>query len=333
MCAAANRNADQEQPVTYAIELENIVKAYGRFVAVDRLSLNVPAGRIIGFLGPNGAGKTTTIRMIMSILYPDSGSVRVLGRPRAIDIKDRIGYLPEERGLYRKLTVDQTLRYFGKLKGMRGGDLRRRIGECLESVGLADWRHKKAEALSKGMSQKLQFVTTILHRPELVILDEPFSGLDPINMDLLEDLVLDLRKNGATVIFSTHQMDQAQRLCDRLILINRGRKLIEGTMEEIRQRFSTRIVQIEGEGDYSALERFPGVLDSQATAGNARLEVAPDADTQALLRKAIETVRVSRYEVQRLNLHEIFIKLVGGDTEGLDFSDKAAARPTAGGKA
>jgi len=315
--------------MTNAIELNGLVKAYGDFRAVDNLSLDVPAGRIVGFLGPNGAGKTTTIRMIMSIIYPDSGQISVLGRPRAIDVKDSIGYLPEERGLYRKMTIDQTLRYFGKLKGMRGHDLKSRIGECLESVGLGDWRYKKAEALSKGMSQKLQFVTTILHRPELVILDEPFSGLDPINMELLKDLVIDLKAKGATVIFSTHQMEQAQRLCDRLVLINRGRKLIDGTMEEIRSRFSSRILNLEGEGDFTALAGQAGVIDSEVASGNARLEITAETDPTAILRQAIDVARLSRYEIQRLDLHEIFVKLVGEDAGDLDFSEK---EPTTGGQ-
>ncbi len=299
--------------MTNAIELTDIVKRYGDFLAVDHLDLAVPAGRIVGFLGPNGAGKTTTIRMLMSIIYPDSGRISVLGHPRAIDVKDRIGYLPEERGLYRKMTVDATLRYFGRLKGMGGGELSARIGECLERVGLADWRTKRVEALSKGMSQKLQFIVTILHRPELVILDEPFSGLDPINMEMLKDLVMDLRKEGATVIFSTHQMEQAQRLCDRLVLINRGRKLIEGTLDEIRARFSSRTVVIEGEGDFAPLEQVQGVIDAEITDGGARIEVPHETDPDRILRRALELGRISRFEVQRLDLHEIFVKLVQQD--------------------
>jgi len=301
--------------VTEALRLTDVTKCYGEFTAVDRLSLSIRPGQIVGFLGPNGAGKTTTIRMIMSILYPDSGEISVLGRPRAIDVKDRVGYLPEERGLYRKMTVDQTLRYFGKLKGLHGRNLRRRIATCLESVGLADWRYKRVETLSKGMSQKLQFVATILHEPELVILDEPFAGLDPLNMDLLKDLVVDLRQRGATVVFSTHQMEQAQRLCDRLVLINRGRKLIEGTMEEIRSRFSSRILLLEGAGDFGSLARFDGVLDAHFTAGHARLEIAADTDPEAILRRALDVVRLSRFEIQRPDLHEIFVKLVGEDSE------------------
>jgi ABC-2 type transport system ATP-binding protein len=290
-----------------------VTKRYGALTAVDQLSLHVEPGQIFGFLGPNGAGKTTTIRMIMSILYPDSGEIRVLGKPRAIDVKDRVGYLPEERGLYRKMSVDQTLRYFGRLKGLHGRRLRSRIRECLADVGLEDWRYRRCETLSKGMSQKLQFVTTILHEPELVILDEPFAGLDPLNINLLKNIVVGLRERGTTVILSTHQMEQAQRLSDRLVLINRGRKLIEGTMEEIRARFASRIVLLEGQGDFGALARFDGVLDAHFTAGHARLEIAADTDPEAILRRALDTVRISRFEVQRPDLHEIFVKLVGED--------------------
>ena len=310
-----------------ALILRDVTKRYGDFIAVDRLSLRVAPGQIVGFLGPNGAGKTTTIRMIMSILYPDSGQIEVLGRPRAVDVKDRIGYLPEERGLYRKMTVDHTLRYFGQLKGLRGRDLRRRIDECLARVGLSDWRYKRTEALSKGMSQKLQFVATILHQPDLVILDEPFSGLDPLNLELLKDMVVELRQRGATVLFSTHQMDHAQRLCDRILLINRGRKLIEGTLEEIRSRFSSRIVLLEGEGDFAPLARFDGVLDAHFTAGQARLEIAAGTDPHAILRRATELARLSRYEVQRLDLHEIFVKLVGADSADAGGPDAAPPAP------
>ncbi len=312
-----------------ALTLRDVTKRYGEFTAVDCLSMRVQAGQIVGFLGPNGAGKTTTIRMIMSILYPDSGEISVLGQPRAIDVKDRVGYLPEERGLYRKMTVDHTLRYFAKLKGLHGRALRSRIGDCLESVGLQDWRYKRVEALSKGMSQKLQFIATVLHSPELVILDEPFAGLDPLNLELLKDLVVDLRQQGATVIFSTHQMEQAQRLCDRLILINRGRKLVEGTMEEIRSRFASRILLLEGKGDFAALANFDGVLDAHCTAGHARLEIAADADPERILRRALDLARLSRYEIQRPDLHEIFVKLVGDDAAPAGGPDTARADSSA----
>jgi ABC-2 type transport system ATP-binding protein len=296
-----------------ALVLQDVVKRYGDFTAVDRLSLRVPQGEIVGFLGPNGAGKTTTIRMVMSINYPDSGEIRVLGCPRAAEMKDRVGYLPEERGLYRKMTVEQTLQYFGRLKGVHGERLTRATSEGLERVGLAEWRRKKVESLSKGMQQKVQFIATTLHEPDFVILDEPFSGLDPLNRELLENMMLDLKRSGRTVLFSTHQMEQAERLCDRIVLINRGRKLIEGTVNEVRGQFASRIVVMAGEGDFSALSNAPGVRFAHVRAGAAEFELAENADPAELLRTATQAVRLSRFEVRSPNLQEIFIKLVSGD--------------------
>ncbi len=308
-----------------ALILSEVSKRFGDFVAVDGLSLHAPAGQVHGFLGPNGAGKTTTLRMVMSILYPDSGSISVLGHPRAIDVKDRIGYLPEERGLYRKMTVEQTLRYIGRLKGMSSAVLARKIPEQLERVGLQDWRRKRVETLSKGMQQKVQFVATILHDPELVILDEPFSGLDPLNAEVLKDLMLELKARGATVIFSTHEMESAERLCDRIVLINRGRKLIDGSVASVRARFSTRMLTLEGEGDFQPLRLVPGVARAEITAGHARLELADGGDPDAVLRRAIDLGRITRFEMHRPNLREIFVSLVGTDHDGL----AAARRPAA----
>ena len=299
--------------MTDIVELTHVTKCYGDFTAVDDLNLTVPSGVILGFLGPNGAGKTTTIRMIMSINYPDAGEIRVLGGERALDVKDRIGYLPEERGLYPKMTLEQTLYYFGRLKGMRSARLRERVGECLERIDLADWRKKKIETLSKGMSQKLQFIATILHEPELVILDEPFSGLDPINMELLKDLVVELKNNGTTVIFSTHQMHQAERLCDQLVLINRGRKLAGGTLEQIRSQFSSRSILLEGQGDFSGLAELEGVEHVELNNGHARVELAADREPDAVLHHALDTARLTKFEIVRPDLHEIFVKLVGED--------------------
>ncbi|MGD8453264.1 MAG: ATP-binding cassette domain-containing protein [Phycisphaerae bacterium] len=296
-----------------ALVLTEVTKRFGEFTAVNRFSLRVPAGQVLGFLGPNGAGKTTTLRMVMGITYPDSGAVEILGHPLAMQVKDRVGYLPEERGLYRKMTVDATLRYFGKLKGLHGRTLTQRIDDSLARVGLRDRKMSKVEALSKGMQQKLQFVCTLLHEPELVILDEPFSGLDPLNVDLLERLLGELRREGATVIFSTHQMEQAERLCDRIVLINRGRKLIDGTLHEVRARFDTRMLVLEGEGDLGVLARARGVVDSQITTGHARLELAEGVDVDALLHEAVSAVRLTRFELQRPSLQEIFVKLVEAD--------------------
>lgn len=296
------------------LQISNVTKRYGAFTAVDGLSLSIGAGEIFGFLGPNGAGKTTTLRMVMSIIYPDSGTIRVLGAPRAIDVKDRIGYLPEERGLYRKMTVERTLRYFGRLKGLAGATLEGRIDEGLTRVGLSEWRRKRVEALSKGMQQKVQFLAATLHGPELVILDEPFSGLDPLNTELLQSMMLELRSRNTTVIFSTHQMELAQRLCDRIVLINRGRKLIEGSLHDVRSQFSERVVLLDGEGDFAALSGLPGVQNVRVTGGHARLELADHTDPDTLLRAALAHVRLTRFEVQRPDLHQIFVKLVGSDS-------------------
>jgi ABC-2 type transport system ATP-binding protein len=298
-----------------ALVLNEITKRFGRFIAVDRFSLNVPAGEVLGFLGPNGAGKTTTIRMVMGITMPDSGGLTILGASDTSAVKDRIGYLPEERGLYRKMTVHATLRYLGQLKGLSGRRLEARIDEALERVGLTDWKRKRVEALSKGMQQKIQFVTTVLHKPELLILDEPFSGLDPINVDLLQRLLADLRRERVTVIFSTHQMEIAERLCDRIVLINRGRKLIEGPLHEVKNRFAARTLVLEGAGDFAAAERWDEVARAHFTSGHARLELREDADPQAMLRRAVETFALTRVEVQRPDLQEIFVKLVGQDHE------------------
>ncbi len=299
--------------MTDVLTLEDVCKSYGDFRAVDRLSLHVPRGEVLGFLGPNGAGKTTTIRMVMGITYPDSGTLNILGASRAIDVKDRVGYLPEERGLYRKMTVEQTLLYLGRLKGVPTPLLRRRIRDLLERVGLSSWGRKTVESLSKGMSQKIQFAATLLNEPELVVLDEPFAGLDPLNRDLLETMLVELRRAGRTVIFSTHQLEQAERLCDRIVLINRGRKLIEGTIEEVRAAFPSRTLVFAGEGDLAALARCEGVVRSQLTAGAAWLELADGVDPNAILRRATELARLSRFEIQRPGLQEIFVRLVGDD--------------------
>ena len=224
-----------------SIQLFGVGKSFGSTDAVRDLDLVVPQGSLCGFLGPNGAGKTTTIRMIMSIIYPDRGRVEVLGG-NALKSKDRIGYLPEERGLYRKMRVGNFLQYIAKLKGVRRPDLADHVAKWLERVELPDVFSKKCEELSKGMQQKVQFLSSILHEPELLILDEPFSGLDPVNAELLNRIIRDLNEQGVTIIFSTHVLHQAERICDRIFLINHGVKLLDATLEEIRQRYDPRTV-------------------------------------------------------------------------------------------
>ena len=229
-----------------AVLLDSVVKTFGAKTAVDGLNLSIPTGSVCGFLGPNGAGKTTTIRMIMSIIYPETGRIEVLGKKSAIESKDRIGYLPEERGVYRKMKVGDFIAYIARLKGLRPGpELSRRIDDWLEKIELADVRKKKCEQLSKGMQQKLQFIATVIHDPELVILDEPFSGLDPVNTRLLRTLIDEMREAGKTIIFSTHVLASAEQLCDRVFMINQGKKVLDGTIEAIRARFDPKTIVVE----------------------------------------------------------------------------------------
>jgi len=296
-----------------ALVVHDVLKRFGDFLAVDRLSLHVEPGELVGFLGPNGAGKTTTLRMVMNILAPDAGTIDVRGRPSATDVKDRVGYLPGERGLYRKMTVEATLRYFGKLKGLGGRKLTRAIDEGLTRVGLRDRKRSRVEALSKGMQQKLQFVATLLHDPELVILDAPFSGLDPLNRDMLEGLLTELRGRGVAVLFSTHVMEQAERLCDRIVLINRGRKLIEGTLAEARALYPTRTVELEGRGDFGPLSAHADVVSAQVAPDRATLELRDGVGGNGVLQAALACGQVTRFELRQPTLQEIFVHLVEGD--------------------
>ena len=235
-----------------ALVIDNINKNFGNVEAVRSLSANLPSGCIYGFLGPNGAGKTTTIRMVMDIIHPDSGQVRVLGEPSIERVRDRIGYMPEERGLYRKMSVKNVIAYIGNLHGMGKPGLSRVIPRWLDELELTDWGNNKVEELSRGMQQKLQFIVTVINDPELLILDEPFSGLDPLNLDLLKDIVLRLRNEGKTVIFSTHMMEQAEKLCDYILLINKGEKVMDGTLEQVRSQYKSNkvLVELEGHGDF-----------------------------------------------------------------------------------
>ena len=296
-----------------ALVLENVTKTFAATRAVDSLSARVPTGSIYGFLGPNGAGKTTTIRMIMNIIYPDSGRIELLGGNSGALAREKIGYMPEERGLYRKMSVQSVLWYLGAIKGMKRSQMSREVPRWLEVMGLREWTYKKVEELSRGMQQKLQFIATVINSPEILILDEPFSGLDPVNLDLLKDIVLHMREEGKTVIFSTHMMEQAEKLCDFILLINKGRKVIDGTLDAIRAQQETGAVSIEVEGDADFVNDLP-MVKSTARAGR-RLEIVlqEDADEQALLKALVGRVRVNVFEVKVPSLHEIFVRLVGKD--------------------
>jgi len=296
-----------------ALIIEGVSKSFGDVRAVENLSARLPAGSIYGFLGPNGAGKTTTIRMIMNIILPDSGNIRILGESSIDRARDRIGYMPEERGLYRKMTVRKVLAYLGSLKSMRRDELSREITRWLEEVGLADWVGKKVEELSRGMQQKLQFVATLINDPELLILDEPFSGLDPINLDILKEIMLKLRESGRTVIFSTHMMEQAEKLCDFILLINKGEKVIDGTLESIRKQYKSNVVTVESEGEARIIEELPMVTGTRTEGGRLEVALKENCDTQEFLKALVAKARVRTFEVKVPSLHEIFVNLVKGE--------------------
>lgn len=296
------------------LSLDRVHKRFGDFTAVHELSLEVPRGSVYGFLGPNGAGKTTTIRMILSIYEPTSGSVRVLGRASALEVRARIGYLPEEKGLYKKMRAREVIAYFGTLKGMSRADARARAGELLERYGLGEFQTRRCEALSKGMQQKVQVLASIVHEPEFVILDEPFSGLDPVNQQVMEQVIADLGKRGATVIFSTHIMDHAERLCDRIVLIARGRKLLDGTLAEARAAVPRRL-RIESGSPAAQLRALPGVVElvEDGAPGRYELTLARDASVEAILQGCFRGgIDLRAFDRREPTLRDVFLKLVGG---------------------
>lgn len=301
----------------HVIEVRNVTKAYNSHVAVDDLSFDVMRGEVFAFLGPNGAGKTTTMRMILDILRPDSGEILVLGGPLTDATKNRIGYMPEERGLYRSVPLLELLTYLGSLKGMSAGDVRQRAKSLLEKVDLDEYQDKKVSELSKGMQQKAQFVATILHRPEVLIVDEPFSGLDPVNSRLLKDMIFDLKDEGTSILMSTHMMHQVEEMGDRLLMIDHGRCVLYGPVEDVRNRFALNALLVQGEGDWTAI---PGV--SSVTSGrnghDAQLNLAdgvtPDQIMQAIATSPNHKLRSLAMAVP--NLDEIFVQVAGGGVNG-----------------
>ena len=292
------------------MELVNVHKSYDDFVAVDNLSFRIPPGEIYGLLGPNGAGKTSTLRMMIGISVPDSGQVLILGEPLSRAHTNRFGYLPEERGLYKKMKVLTHLVLLAQLKGLTSGEATKRAHHWCERFELTAWMEKKVEELSKGMQQKVQFIGAILHDPELIVMDEPFSGLDPANALALKDALLELAKNGKTILLSTHRMDQAERLCQSICLINHGRVVLEGDLGQIKNSSGSCSVQIKYDGDSSFL-REPRLVQSFNDYGNyVEVRLAPGADTQELLRLACSKARIDRFEVMQPSLEEIFIDAV-----------------------
>jgi ABC-2 type transport system ATP-binding protein len=293
------------------VMVENVTKAYGDFTAVDKLSLAVRAGRIYGLLGPNGAGKTTTIRMIVNITAPDSGRIELFGKQITRELQDRIGYLPEERGLYKKMKIGDQLRFFAALKNVAGNDIDKRIDEWLERLKLSEWKDRKAMELSKGMQQKIQFITAIIHEPDLLILDEPFSGLDPVNVELLKQIVLELKTAGKTIVFSTHQMEVAEKICDDICLINRSRKVLEGSLRDIKRSFGRNSVALRLEGGDGVLNNPSLVSKIEQHSDELEALLAERTSAQTLLRELIHSgATIEKFEMVEPSLKDIFIAKV-----------------------
>jgi ABC-2 type transport system ATP-binding protein len=293
------------------VKLERVNKSFGEFRAVSDLSLEVRAGRVFGLLGPNGAGKTTTIRMIVNITAPDSGTVSLFGRKIDSELQNHIGYIPEERGLYRRMRVVDQLRFFAEIKNVRGKDVDRRIDEWLERLKLSEWKYKRSMDLSKGMQQKVQFITSVIHDPDLLILDEPFSGLDPINVELLKEIVLDLKRAGKTIIFSTHQMEVAEKICDDICLLNKSRKVFEGSLREIKSSFGRNSIAVRCEGGDGVLDDPELVSKLVRHADEAQALLAAGADAQVLLKRLIDSgAIIGKFEMVEPSLNDIFITKV-----------------------
>jgi ABC-2 type transport system ATP-binding protein len=293
------------------VEIENVTKTFGDVRAVDGLSLNVPKGAIYGFIGPNGSGKTTTLRMIMNIFYPDSGTIRVFDEDMRGASTGRIGYLPEERGLYKKMKVRDLLRFYGELKS--GRNVNREVEDWLERLGLSAWANKKIETLSKGMAQKVQFISAVVANPELIILDEPFTGLDPVNLETIKDAVLDLRSRGATVIFSTHDMNVAEKMCDFIFMIFKGRKVLDGTLTSIQDEFGSDTLRLRAEGGISSLKNLDGVEKITDFGRLQELRLGSGSDHQKILTEIMSRTRVHSFEVARPTLYDIFLRIAGPD--------------------
>jgi len=293
------------------LEVENISKSFGDLKAVDQVSFEIEEGVSFGLLGPNGAGKTTTIRMITNIIIPDSGRISILNNGDFSTTSNYLGYLPEERGLYRKMKVGELLFFLAKLKTMNRNDAKKEIDSWLERLELTEWKKKKVEELSKGMQQKLQFIGTILHKPKLLILDEPFMGLDPINTNLIKDIMLELKEAGTTIIFSTHLMESAEKLCDEIFLINKGKNVLSGRLSEVKRRFGKENVILEFEGDDKFLKTSDQIKKFDYYGNYAEIQLKKDADPQKLLEQAMKGARIMKFEIKEPSLNEIFIETVG----------------------
>jgi ABC-2 type transport system ATP-binding protein len=305
-----------------AIDIRGVSKTFGTHRAVDDVSLEVPEGSIYGFIGPNGSGKTTTIRMIMNIILPDRGEIVVLGKRGTDAARDDVSYLPEERGLYKQMQVRKLLRYYGRLKGRAPRELDPAIAHWLEKLGLAEWGDKRIDQLSKGMAQKVQFIAAVVSRPKLLILDEPFSGLDPVNGEALRDAVLELRRDGTTVVFSTHDMGAAEKLCDRIFMIFKGHKVLDGSLDAIQQKYGHDTVRVRLGGGAAALSGVGGI-EGINDHGNFQ-DVRVAGDPQALLRALVERTPVLQFEITKPSLHDIFVRIARPTVEELQPAGEVA---------
>jgi ABC-2 type transport system ATP-binding protein len=293
-----------------AIQLKDVTKAFGKFKAVDSLSFRVPKGVVFGLLGPNGAGKTTTIRMIMNITAPDSGEIAVLGRPMDRKTQNRIGYLPEERGLYRKMKVIDQLYFLAAIKEVPRETAKARISEWLDKMELRPWLNKKVDELSKGMQQKVQFIATIVHDPEILILDEVFAGLDPINTALIKDYLVDFRAKGKTIVFSTHVLEQAEKLCDEICLVSKSKKILEGQLKELKKGFSQGLLRLSITASPAEVAALPGVVSCQTVNGAFFVSLDPKADRRQFLRQALERYDITSFSDREPELEEIYLSAV-----------------------
>lgn len=294
----------------FALELEHLVKDFEDKRAVDDVSLKMKRGEILGLLGPNGAGKTTTMRMIMNIIAPDSGTIKILGEDFSERLKEKIGYLPEERGLYRKMKVSEILEFFGELKGMKTAEIKAKGKELLKKFSLENYWDKKVEELSKGMAQKLQFIVTIIHSPDLLILDEPFSGLDPLNIELVKDIILEKKKEGISIIFSTHLMDYAEKIVDDVVMIDKGKKVLDGSLSEVKAEFGAKFVKVNYEGDSSFVSSLDYVKQVRDYGNEMEIELGDISLKNRLLKELVSRISVNGFQVTEASLNHIFIRKV-----------------------
>ncbi len=314
-----------QAPGAAAVRLEGVTKRFGKTAAVSSLDLEIPLGTVYGLLGPNGSGKTTTLRMIMGILVPDEGRVELLGGPPSLSRTNRVGYLPEERGVYRKMKVQDLLVFLGEIRGLSHSESDRRAREWLDRLELSEWGQRRVQDLSKGMQQKVQFIGTIMHEPELLILDEPFSGLDPINQEVLEKIVREFRNRGTTILFSTHLMDHAERLCERVCLISKARKVLDADLKELKRRERKGLVAIQFSGPDRWI-RGPEVAEIRQAEDGVHLVLKEGADHQEILRRGVAAgARIDRFDLVEPRLHEIFVRHAGGPEGDTGLGEEVAS--------